>query len=128
MQKETFVIKDFDGFIQASRVLVFDSFSENKDKVLNTDISKLHETELSELDSILSQQECLLISKDFTRSQINKKTKEKRIIITESDYIAMIEAFNTRMISNMLNNLVSKGIIDSAYDDQKNDFVFWLKK
>jgi len=34
---------------------------------------------------------------------------------------------NGRLVSNMLTSLVSKGLIESAYDEQINDFVFWIK-
>lgn len=128
MKNNRYIIQDFDAFIQATRVLVFNTFAENKDKALSIEISELHEQELSELNDILSQSECIAISKDYIRHQTNKTTKEKRVIISENDYLAMVEAFNSRMISNMLTRLVSKGIVDTAYDAEKNDFIFWLKK
>jgi hypothetical protein len=31
------------------------------------------------------------------------------------------------MISNILNSLVNKGVLDSAYDSDQNDFIFWVK-
>jgi hypothetical protein len=31
------------------------------------------------------------------------------------------------MVSNMLNNLVNKGMIETGYDDETNDFIFWIK-
>ena len=34
---------------------------------------------------------------------------------------------NSRMISNLLNGLVSKGLVESSYDSELNDFVFWIK-
>ena len=32
------------------------------------------------------------------------------------------------MVSNILNQLVNKGILESAYDEKSNDFIFWLKE
>lgn len=125
--EDSYIIKDFDAFIEATRVLVFNTFSEQKNNVLDHNISNLHEKEVDELDSVLSQSECILIAEDFITKQTNKKTKEKRYIITDSNYMSMVEAFNSRMVSNILSNLVNKGIIDSAYDEDKNDFVFWIK-
>lgn len=125
--EDNYIIKDFDAFIEATRVLVFNTFSEQKNNVLDHNISNLHEKEVNELDSVLSQSECILIAEDFITKQTNKKTKEKRYIITDSNYMSMVEAFNSRMVSNILSNLVNKGIIDSAYDEDKNDFVFWIK-
>ena len=128
MKNNRYIIQEFDAFIESTRVLVFNTFAENKNDTLSIEITNLHEQELSELNEILSQSECIAISKDYITYQTNKKTKEKRITITENDYMSMVEAFNSRMISNMLNRLVSKGIVDTAYDAEKNDFVFWLKK
>ena len=125
--EDSYIIKDFDAFIEATRVLVFNTFSEQKNNVLDHNISNLHEKEVDELDNVLSQSECILIAEDFITKQTNKKTKEKRYIITDSNYMSMVEAFNSRMVSNILSNLVNKGIIDSAYDEDKNDFVFWIK-
>jgi hypothetical protein len=32
------------------------------------------------------------------------------------------------MVSNILTKLVSDGIIESAFDTEKNDFIFWVKE
>lgn len=32
------------------------------------------------------------------------------------------------MVSNILNTLVNKGVLDSGYDSEKNDFIFWVKE
>jgi hypothetical protein len=31
------------------------------------------------------------------------------------------------MISNLLNTLVNKGLVETAFDEKSNDFVFWVK-
>jgi hypothetical protein len=31
------------------------------------------------------------------------------------------------MVSNLLNNLVNKGVIETGFDSDSNDFVFWIK-
>ena len=33
---------------------------------------------------------------------------------------------NHRMISNMLQGLVSKGVLESGFDSESNDFIFWI--
>jgi hypothetical protein len=32
------------------------------------------------------------------------------------------------MVSNILNTLVNKGVLDSAFDTDQNDFIFWVKE
>ena len=34
---------------------------------------------------------------------------------------------NHRMTSNILNNLVNKGLVETGYDGNSNDFIFWIK-
>ena len=31
------------------------------------------------------------------------------------------------MVSNILNQLVQKGLVESAFDTESNDFIFWVK-
>ena len=59
--------------------------------------------------------------------QTNKITKKERYIISTKNYLEMIESFNARMISNLLSHLVSQGFIESAFDTEANDFIFWMK-
>ena len=34
---------------------------------------------------------------------------------------------NQRMVSNIVRGLVKKGVVDSAFDSERNDFIFWVK-
>jgi hypothetical protein len=47
--------------------------------------------------------------------------------LSDQKFIEMMECFNSRMVSNILSGLVQKDILDSAYDEELNDFVFWVK-
>lgn len=127
---EWFVIDDIEKFIESSRVLVFDSFgNENKESVdeLALFLSDLKESEIQELDKTLSQSECLAISKNYLKKQYNKSDKTERYVISTKKYMEFIEAINSRLISNLLTHLVNRGYIESAYDNEANDFIFWIK-
>lgn len=121
-------ITDLDQFIEASRVLVFQSFGKSEKDELSTMMGDLTTLEAKELDEILSQQECLSISDTYIKKQKHKKTKEVRFITNEILYMEMMEAFNSRMVSNILHTLVKKEILDTAYDAASNDFIFWIKE
>jgi len=124
-QNEWYDIIDLSKFIEATRVLVFDTFGKqvNEDNNnISINISDLTPADAEELDSILSQTECLIMAKDYI-----KKTK-RGCKISNKQYMAMIECFNGRMVSNMIHNLVNKGLLETAYDDKLNDFVFWVKE
>ena len=122
-------ITNLEKFIESTRVLVFDAFgkTDNHDPdELTMSLTELKPEEQVEIDSVLSQQESLIIARDFIR----QKTKNKKTIyiISEKKYMAMIESFNERLISNMLKNLTQIGLLDSAYDSELNDFIFWIKE
>lgn len=127
---EWFIIDDISQFIESTRVLVFNAFGKTNETQLDElsfFLSELPKEEIDELNQTLTQDECLSISKNFIRKELNKKTKKIRFVINTKKYMEMIESFNSRMISNMLNNLVNKGVLESAYDSEANDFIFWVK-
>jgi len=130
MSEEIFIIDDLEKFIECTRVLIYQNFgSDTHEDILQMsfDISKLDSAEVQELDSVLSQTECLVMSKEYIKIQQHKTKKSIRYLISNKDYMKMIECFNSRMVSNMLNNLVNKGVLETAYDVESNDFIFWAK-
>ena len=130
-KSEWFIVDDIDKFVESTRVLVFNSFGKTNETELD-DLSfllaDLPKNEIDELNNSLSQEECMIMAKDFLRKEYNKKTKNSRHIISNKKYMDMIESFNSRMISNMLNHLVNKGLLETGYDVDSNDFVFWIKE
>jgi len=47
--------------------------------------------------------------------------------MNNSMFLSIIESLNDRMVSNLLNSLVNRGLVETAYDAEENDFVFWVK-
>lgn len=128
MKKQWYDITDLDAFINSTRVLVFNNFGNNENYETNfnfiVDINELSKEEKTELNKYLPKEECLVIALDFLKT--NKlKNKYK---ISDISFLKMIESFNTRLVSNMLTKMTSEGILDSAFDSDLNDFVFWVKE
>lgn len=126
-----FIVKDIEYFVNYSRVLLFNLFGKDKNSEIddiNKDISDLSEEEKKELDTILSYDESLVIVKSIAKKQKHNKTKKSRYIITDDLFLQIIEALNDRMTSNLLNGLVNRGLVETAYDDEAEDFVFWVKE
>lgn len=127
-EEEWFIINNLDEFTDKLRAIVFNNFGAWQDKTdLDILIDEIKEEDKEELDKLLSHQESLLIVKDSVKKQTSKKTNKKRYILSENLFVTIIEKLNSRMVSNVLNNLVQKGLVDSAYDSESNDFVFWVK-
>lgn len=126
--EEWFIIDNLEEFTQKARTIVYGNFGKWNQTLDDGDIIdqvKLEEQE--DLDSLLSQQEALNIVKSRAKKQHNKKTKLVRYTIDSHLFIDIIQDLNSRMISNILTNLVNKGLVETSYDSELNDFVFWVK-
>lgn len=124
-----YFIKDLNDFIEQTRTLVYNNFASNNDGEdnpigLSEDLS---DSERLELDSVLSFDESMVITKTFAKKQRNKKTQEIRYAISDNIFLEIVSSMNSRMVSNIIHGLVRKGLLESAYDADANDFIFWVK-
>jgi Mg/Co/Ni transporter MgtE len=130
MGKQNYIIDNLEEFTRSARKLVFNGF----DKSIGDDpdeftklITEISQEDLEEMDQILTQKESLVIVKSLAKEQKHKITNQVRYLINEEIFSQIIDEMNGRLVSNMLSSLASKGMIESAYDEKINDFVFWLK-
>lgn len=119
-------ITNIDQFVEASRVLVYHNFGKQGDMV-DTSImvvADLSHEEQIEIDRVLNQTEAMSMSKDFLTESGDEDNQYK---ISEKNYLRFLDSLTGRLVSNMLNKMVSQGLLESAFDDEANDFVFWVK-
>jgi hypothetical protein len=119
-----YIINDIDQFTDHARVMVYTNFNGEYSKD-DTIIESISPIEQSELDRVLTHQECKIIVQSIAKKQRHKKTQKERFVINEKKFTEIIESINSRLVSNILADLIKKGIIDSTYDPELNDFVFW---
>jgi predicted transcriptional regulator len=128
-ESEWFIINDIVEFTDKARSIVYNNFGEWKD---NSDepveIEDVSPDEQEEFNKVLSHEESLVIVKELIKKEKNKKNKKTRYVLNDEIFIKIIDDLNARMVSNIINNLVQKGLVESAFDDTKNDFVFWVKE
>jgi len=121
-----YVITDINKFVLETRKIVFGGFGQDIDRE-NVDnfISELTDTDIEDLDNTLSQEECMAIVHTHVEP---RKTKSGKIKYLMSDKVfnTIIEDFNSRLVSNLLQQLASKGLIESSYSTEDNDFIFWV--
>jgi len=128
MEEEWFIINDIDEFTDKVRAIVFNNFGAwDKADELDSLIDTVKQSEQAEFDKIISHQECLLIVKESVKIRVSKNKKRTRYTLNEKIFADVLEKINSRMVSNILNGLVKKGLVDMAYDEKSNDFVFWVK-
>lgn len=131
MKDKWYVIHDMDAFTNHVRVLVYNAFgsglTEYKDDPEIDDLISVKPEDKDELDKILSFEESLNIATQIVKKQKNKKTNNIRYIVNDNIFLQVIESLNDRMVSNLLNNLVNKGVLESGFDNETNDFLFWIK-
>lgn len=123
-----YLVPNVEDFVETVRKLVFNSLGREEEKEDDQDsLLEISSKDQKEFDKVLTQTESMVIAKDLLRKQINKKTQEERYMVTDEIIFQIIESLNDRMVSNILNSLVNKGVIESAYDTESNDFIFWVK-
>lgn len=128
MSADWYVVSDIDGFVDKTRALVFNSFGKQQnDQLIGIDLDVVAENEKDEFDKVLSHDESMIIAKDILRKQTNKINMNVRYLVSDKIYSKLVSSLNERMIGNILNNLVNKGLVEAAFDSDSNDFVFWVK-
>jgi hypothetical protein len=134
INEEWFIINDIDDLTNSVRALVFNNFGKNdepevqekKDSLVNNLVFEVDPTEQKELDSVLSYSESLIIVKQHIKKQIHKKTDKVRYMMNNDMFLTIIKSLNDRMVSNLLNSLVNRGLVETAYDAEEDDFIFWV--
>ena len=128
MEEEWFIINNISEFTDKVRAIVFNNFgSWDRADELDALIDSVRESDQEEFDKLLSHQESLLIVKESVKLQVSKNKKRTRYTLNDKIFADVLEKLNSRMVSNILNGLVQKGLVDMAYDEESNDFVFWIK-
>lgn len=124
--QDKYIINDIDQFTESVRRLVFKEFGRNDDE-LSSIIVDLNAEETMEMNKVLTQQECIAIVKDIATVNTESYSDNQSYIIDEKIFMKILEETNNRLVSNILTELSTKGLVESAYDSEINDFVFWVK-
>lgn len=131
MNEDNYIITDLNKFVQSVRQIVYAGFGDSLSEIEGDEeidmLFKLNPEEKQELDNILTQSECMLIIKPHLIRQKSKSGKIRYLIDTDK-FNAIIDDFNSRLVSNLLASLVNKGVVETAYDPDENDFIFWVKE
>lgn len=125
-------VVNLEKLINFSRKLVYYNFDNKSEKLNDKDfldkISKIETQSEPEIEEVLPYNEMETIFGQYLKRKIHKTTKQKAWFIMEEDYDLVLSQMNERMVSNIVRNLVKKGLVESAFDSEQNDFVFWVKK
>ena len=123
-----FIINNLTDFTNKARAIVYNNFGVWQDKSdIDVIIDDVVENEREEFDKILSHQESLVIVKENIKKERNKITKKTRYVLNDEIFAEIVHKLNDRMVSNIINGLVKKGLVETAFDSEINDFIFWVK-
>ena len=123
-----FIINDIDEFTDKARAIVYNNFGAWDDRTeLDTLIDDVKTENKDEFDRVLSHQESVVIVKENAKKERNKKSKKIRYVLNDKIFADIVYMLNDRMVSNIVSGLVQKGLVETAYDSEANDFVFWIK-
>lgn len=125
-------VVDLDSLVDFTRKLIYHNFDEKNQHLSGEDfinqITKIDNGDDDDLENILPFNETKLIVKECLVKKRNKRTKEVGFFIKESTYQEILNKFHERMVSNIVRSLVDKGLLEMAFDEEKNDFVFWVSQ
>lgn len=125
---EWYVISNLSDFTDKARAIVYNNFGVWQNKSgLDILIDDVKESDREEFDKMLSHQESLVIVKESIKTQRNKITKKVRYVLNDDIFAEIVHKLNDRMVSNIMAGLVQKGLVETAFDEEANDFVFWAK-
>lgn len=118
-----YVMEDKTEFINQVRRIVFAGFGlkDLEDAEFSELIAEIDE---QEMDNTISFAECEMIAQEYIEEKkIRRKTK---YFLSDSKFNEFVEAVNARLVSNIITELVDMGQLDSAWDSEVNDFIFWV--
>lgn len=131
MKDEWMEIVNVDKLTDFTRKVIFHNFDNQNNRLTDQEflekVKRIKSEDSEEMERLLPFNEVRTILKSFLKKRKNKKTQEIKLFMKESDYDQILLEFNQRMISNIVQGLVKKGVLETAFDDEKNDFVFWVK-
>lgn len=123
---EWYIVSDLSEFTDKARAIVYNNFGVWNNKTeMDILIDDVAINEKEEFDKVLSHQESLVIVKENLKREKNKITKKIRYILNDDMFAEIVYKLNDRMVSNIISGLVQKGLVETAFDEEANDFVFW---
>jgi hypothetical protein len=128
-ESEWFIISDLSDFTDKARAIVYNNFGSWQDmSELGILMDDIKDEEQEEFENTLSHRESLVIVKENIKKQKNKRTQKVRYILNDTIFADIVHKLHDRIVSNIIRNLVQKGLVETAFDDEANDFVFWVKE
>ena len=126
-EPDWYIITDLSDFTDKARSIVYNNYGswDNESDVEDL-MDDVAETEREDFDKMLSHQESLVIVKENIKKERNKKNRKVRYILNDEIFVEIITKLNDRLTSNIMSSLVQKGLVETAFDDKENDFVFWI--
>ena len=126
-------VKDIDEFVKAARSIIYNNFGSWDKKQGNSEVDIIDDmitkpSDEEEFNQLLTQEESIVIIKPLFKKQKNKRTSKIRYLISDDIFLNMLQQLNDRMVSNTISSLVQKGLVETAYDSEIDDFVFWVDK
>ena len=125
-------VVNLEKLVKFSRKVIYYNFDESNSKLNDESFMEKienisNEKDDAEMERVLPYKEIEAIFGEFLQRRNSKETKKKAWFLKEKDYNIILEQLSERMVSNIVRGLVKKGLVESAFDDEKNEFVFWVK-
>lgn len=130
MKSREYIVENIKDLTNSVRHVAFNHFGKWNDET-DVDLQEcmsISPEESEELNRLIPYAESRKIVRRRLLKQKHKYTNKVRYIMSEDNFFEMISDLNTSMVSGLLAKLASQELINVAFDDEVNDFVFWTKE
>jgi len=125
-KQRIYEITDIDEFVKSLRSIILENFYEEEDKKKSTsEFDSLMKSKRKKIEEKLTIQEAENIIRPMLKTVVNN-IGEIEHTISHKGFKKMLDELNKRVISNILIELSAEGLIESGFDEEKNDFIFWI--
>jgi len=125
-KQRIYEVTDLDEFVRSLRTIILENFyEEEKKRKSASEFDKLIRLKRKKLEEKLTIQEAQSIIRPMLRATENT-TGQAEYTVSHKGFKKMLDELNKRIISNILVELCSEGLIESGFDEEKNDFIFWV--
>lgn len=125
-KQRVYEVTDLEEFIKSLRSIILENFYEGEEKRKSIyELDELMRSKRESIDKKLTIQEAKSIIEPMLK--VTKSIKgEIEYTISHKNFKKTLDELNRRIISNILTELSSEGLLETGFDEEKNDFIFWI--
>lgn len=122
---EEFIVDNLKDFVNGLRTTAFSMLQTKNIETAEREIDNLSVDDRIRLNTLLPYNLAKEIVKSHITKEKNKISGKKRYIFSTAQYMVLLDELQLEMTSVIMEEKVSSGEMNVAFDDELDAFVFW---